>query len=254
MKTVKIGSHTIEMYDNIEQLPVARYHKFNKMMLLASGVGSDMSDIFSHIDKAIRYCRKNPDDAIKELQNLAQAIELIKNEVSPRHLAFCALVKTIDGELCEDISDDGLQQTLKKLGNSPQSDLTAATEGVKKKIEDELTAYFPKIFDGSEKADYSDRLRQMLFLKLDSIIDGKDRDKAINDLEDQLVLWSRPKSFIGSSSAEVYFDREYENMCLLISKELNADSKKMTVLEYYNALEYLKRQAKEQNRRIKKSR
>ena len=133
MKTVKVGSHTIEMYDNIEQLPVARYHKFNKRLLLASGIGSDMSDIFSHIDKAIRYCRKNPDDAIKELQNLAQAIELIKNEVSPRHLAFCALVKTIDGELCEDISDDGLQQTLKRLEDSPQSDLTAATEEVKKK-------------------------------------------------------------------------------------------------------------------------
>lgn len=94
----------------------------------------------------------------------------------------------------------------------------------------------------------------MLFLKLDSIIDGKNRDKAINDLEDQLVLWSRPKSFIGSNSEEVHFDREYENMCLLISKELNADSKKMTVLEYYNALDYLKRQAKEQNRRIKKRR
>ena len=55
MKTVKIGERTVEIYDAIDELPMLRFHKYNKMLLVDAGIGSDLQDFDTHIEKAIRY-------------------------------------------------------------------------------------------------------------------------------------------------------------------------------------------------------
>ena len=57
MKTVKIGERTVEIYDAIDELPMLRFHKYNKMLLVDAGIGSDLQDFDTHIEKAIRYAR-----------------------------------------------------------------------------------------------------------------------------------------------------------------------------------------------------
>ena len=59
-------------------------------------------------------------------------------------------------------------------------------------------------------------------------------------------------TFSGKGSAEVRYDKQFENMCLLIRKELNANAKGMTVLEYYNAFEFIKDMQKQKNAKNKK--
>ena len=51
MKTAKIGGHEVELYDGIDTLPVLRFHAFNKMMLIDSGIGSDLSDFDAHAER-----------------------------------------------------------------------------------------------------------------------------------------------------------------------------------------------------------
>ena len=55
MKTVQIKGMNVEIYDSIEDLPILRFHKYNKMLLVDAGVGSDLADFDRHIEKAIRY-------------------------------------------------------------------------------------------------------------------------------------------------------------------------------------------------------
>jgi hypothetical protein len=52
----------------------------------------------------------------------------------------------------------------------------------------------------------------------------------------------------------VQHDKGYEKMCLLISSTLGVDAKRMTVLEYYTANEYVHELAKERKKAASKRR
>lgn len=96
MKECIINKHNVVLYDSIDELPMSRFHKYNKMLLVDAGVGSDLSDFDRHIEKVIRYLNSpTPNMATVELENMRQNIYFIQSEVSPRHLAFAVLVKSI---------------------------------------------------------------------------------------------------------------------------------------------------------------
>lgn len=242
MKTVKLGKFDVVLYDSIDELPMSRFHKYNKMVLIDSGVGSDLSDIDVHIEKAIRYAKKNPDLVGAELNNLRQNIFFIQSEISPRFIAFAVLVKSIDGKECNDLSDDGLQKTLAYFSDTPINEITDLIESVKKKIDEELQLYFPKLFEDSTVKEYYDELRNRALLMLDTIIEGEteERNKRIDELTTLLLTYNAPQSFSGVDSMEIQYDKQYENMCLMIAQHLHVDAKKYTVMEYYNAFEYIK--------------
>ena len=54
MKTVLINNKKVELYDSIEDLPIIRFHKYNKMLLVDAGVGSDLADFDRHVEQALR--------------------------------------------------------------------------------------------------------------------------------------------------------------------------------------------------------
>jgi|SRR5690606_495347 len=247
MKTIKLGKHTIEIYDSIDSLPVARFHKYNKMLLVDAGVGSDLADFDSHIERAIRFCKTKPDLAATELENLRQNVYFIQSELSPKHLAFCVLVKSIDGKECDGISDESLKKLNETISDVTHSELTAELESVKKKIDEELNTYFPKVFDDSTVKEYYDQLRRRAIIMLDAIITGEDKQSEIEEITNLLLTFAKPSIFFGPDSLEIQYDKQFESMCLMLSQKLNVKPKTFTVLEYYNAFEYLKEQAKPGN-------
>lgn len=244
MKTVKLGKHTIEVYDSIEALPVNRFHKYNKMLLVDAGIGSDLADFDSHIERAIRFCRSKPELAATELENLRQNVYFIQSEMSPKNLAFCTLIKTLNGEPCDDISDESLKRLHDKISDVANSELTAELEAVKKKIDEELNVYFPKVFDDSTVKEYYDQLRRRTLTMLDAIISGEDKHDEIEQITNLLLTFAKPSIFFGPDSIEIQYDKQFESMCLMLSQKLHVNPKNFTVLEYYNAFEYLKEQAK----------
>jgi len=253
MKNVQIKGMNVELYDSIEDLPIMRFHKYNKMLLVDAGVGSDLSDFDRHIEKVIRYLNSpTPNMATVELENMRQNIYFIQSEVSPRHLAFAVLVKSINGKPRNDLSDDGLQQTMSLFKDVANSEITAHLEAVKKKIDDEL--HFPRLFDDATLKEYYDKLKQRTIVVLRTIIDGRVTEadaKEIDDITAELITYFNPQTFTGSESVEIRHDRQFENMCLILSQNLHVDPKKFTVLEYYNAFEYIKEQAKKANKQKK---
>jgi len=115
MKEIKLKRQTILLYDDIDQLPIEVFNKVNKYWMLHDNIGSSFEDIDStHLAKLFLLIN-NPEKLKKELENLRILVFNIINEVNPRHMAFAALIYSIDNKEITDRSDEGLKRTLKRL-------------------------------------------------------------------------------------------------------------------------------------------
>ena len=257
MVTEKIGNHTVEFYDTIEELPIVRFHKYQKLLLVDAGIGSDIAAFDQRIEKTRRFLMAGkPEQAQQELENMRQCVFLIQSGVNPKHRAFAALVTKIDGQDCNEIGDDALAAITEKLNDVPESELTAQLEAVKKKIDGELTLYFPALFNDSDVKEYYDILRKRTLEILNGIVAGVDDPagaEIVDKLTTALITYSHPKMFTGSDGVEIQFDRQFENLCLVLSEQLHVEPKKYSVLEFYNAFDFVKERAKQAEKAQKRA-
>lgn len=257
MLTAKIGKHTVEIYDTIEELPIVRFHKYQKLLLIDAGIGADINAFDQRIEKTRRFLMDGKTDkAQQELENLRQSVFLIQSGISPKHRAFAALVAKVDGRECNDVSDDALAKLTELLSDAPEGELTAQLEAVKKKIDAELRLYFPTIFADSEVKEYYDLLKKRTMAVLANIIAGVKDPAATPEIErltTELITYSHPKSFAGSEGVEIQFDRQFENLCLVLSEQLHVKPKEYSVLEFYNAFDFVKERAKQAEKAQKRA-
>lgn len=240
MKEIKLGKYRLEVYDSIDELPIERYHKYNKMLLVDAGVGSTIQAFDAHIGKALAFLKTKPEEAAKELENLRQNVYLLQEEVSPNNLAFCALVATVNGKPQNDLSTEGLSRLVKKFDKVLQKQLNDNLEGIKKKISGELALYFPKLFDDASVKEYFDLIRRRALLQCDGVIERRDVAREVESLTLEIMMFDEPRSFSGTNSEEVKMDRQFEAMCIGLSHHLGVNAKQYTVMEYYSAFEHIK--------------
>ena len=250
MREQDISGHKVKIYDSIDEMPITRFHKYNKYLLIDSGIGSDLEDLDGHFNKAIKYLRIKPELAITELENLRQLMHFINENISPKYLAYAALVVEIDDKPITDISDEGLKKVLEILGNAKKGWFDRFFESVKKKIDTELSLYFPANFDDATVKEFYDKVKARTQLVLTKIISGKNTDNQVEEIDNFLLTLAKPKTFSGRDNAEILFDKQFEEMSLLLSHQLSVDPPKMTVLQYYNAFEYLKKLSKQRKPQI----
>ena len=257
MREVRIGKHRVRLYDSIDDLPMERFHRYNKMLLIDAGLGSDISAMDAHVEKVVRFMRGGDiDSAAKELENLRQTVYLVQTEQSPRNLSFACLVAEVDGKDCNDLSEDGLEKVRLLLNDAPRVEVAETMSAAKKKIDDALVEYFPQLFVSPEEKEYYDMMKRRTVAMLEQIAEGETetRKKDIDVMTDRLVTAIKPKVFTGRTAFGVQHDKGYEKMCLLISSTLGVDAKRMTVLEYYTANEYIKEMASERKKAASKRR
>ena len=250
MKRQLIGKHKVTYYDSINELPITRFHIYNRMLLVDSGVGSSVSDFDSHLERIMAFLAdKKSDDAIQELNNLRQNVYLIQNELTPKHMAFAAIITEIDGKQCNDISDEGLKTTLQLLKDVNIGTIDNEIEEAKKKIEEGLETYFPALFCDSSQKEYYNLLIKRTKLVLKNILEGKDQSEELDRVTNELLTFSKPKSFEGEHSVELAADRQFEKICLIITEHLHCNPKQMTVMEFYSAFDYLQEKMKKSNKK-----
>ena len=179
--------------------------------------------------------------AATELENLRQSIYLVTEEMSPKYMAFAVLVNKIDGEEMNDMSDAGVKKVLQILSEAKKGWLDGVLNSVKKKIDRELSLYFPGKFDDATQKEYFDNLKEHTKIKLQEIISGEDMDQYRKAIEARLALLSKPRIFWGAKSVEIEYDKQFEEMCLILSHNLQVNPYSMTVLQFYNAFDYLKK-------------
>lgn len=254
MKNLSINGKIIRVYDSIDEMPIINFQKYNKYLLIDSGIGSDADDIDAHIIRIAKFIKaNNSKKALQELQNMRQNIYMVNSEISPKYLAFAALIHSIDGKKVDDLSDDGLKKILKSLKDVKHSKIVDFLMWLKKKVASELETYFPGDFIGPKEKDVYDKLRNRTLLVLDSILTSTDNSKQIEFIDMDMLNMYTPKVYAGCESVEIKYDKQFENTCLLISQKVNVDAKKMTVLQFYNAIENIKAQIEAEAKSLKRN-
>lgn len=253
MKDLLINKKIVRVYDSIDEMPIVNFQKYNKYLLIDSGIGSDADDIDAHIVKIAKYIKSNNNKkALQELQNMRQNIYMVNSEISPKYLAFAALIHSIDGKEVNDLSDDGLKKLLQDLKDIKHYKVIDFLLWLKKKVTSELETYFPGDFVNPKEKEAYDKLKNRTLLVLDSIINDTDNTEQIELIDTMMLNMHTPKVFIGSESVEVKYDKQFESTCLLIAQKTNMDARKMTVLQFYNAIDNIKAQAEAEAKSLKK--
>ncbi len=137
MKTAKVGRHTIKYYDgDVTEMPVTRFNTFQRFLLIDAGIGGTVEDADKHVSRIQVYLQKKEyDKALVEAQNFRQNIRFVIEGISPKDLAFCALIHSVDGELHTDLSDEGNTELSKRLQKAiSRSWFDGVIEGIKKKV------------------------------------------------------------------------------------------------------------------------
>lgn len=244
MKNLQYKGKIIKVYDSIDEMPIVNFQKYNKYLLIDSGIGSDADSIDAHIAKVAKYINNGSSKkALQELQNMRQNMYMVNNEISPRYLAFASLIYSIDGKPIEDLSDDGLKEVLKSINEIRHFKVTDLLLWLKKKIGSELEIYFPEDFVTTKEKETYDKIKGRTLLVLDSMLHGTDNSEQIAKIDASLIEENPPKQYIGCESVEIKYDKQFESACMLISQKTSMDAKKMTVLQFYNTLDNIKAQA-----------
>lgn len=242
MRTIKIGRKTVEFYDAIDELPIRRYHKFNKYMLVDSGIGSDLNDINGHIAKVSRYItKKDEKNALAQLENLRTSLYMIAEETNVRHLSFAILVKSINGKEVTDLSDENIKRIADSFDNEKKGFIDRVIDSIKKKIDMELVVYFPGQFEDAQVKEYHDRIRNRALLVLSEITTNKKETDKINKIDDFLMGMVNPKSFSGKESVEILHDKQFEEACTFLESETGTRVDDLTAMQFFSKFEYIKK-------------
>lgn len=253
MKNLLINKKIVRVYDSIDEMPIVNFQKYNKYLLIDSGIGSDADDIDAHIVKIAKFIKANNNKkALQELQNMRQNMYMVNNEISPKYLAFAALIHSIDGKEINDLSDDGLKKLLQDLKDIKHSKVIDFLLWLKKKVTSELETYFPGDFVNPKEKEAYDKLKNRTLLVLDSIINDTDNMEQIELIDTMMLNMHTPKAFIGTGSVEIKYDKQFESTCVLIAQKTSMDARKMTVLQFYNAIDNIKAQAEAESKSVKR--
>ena len=110
-----IRRHEVELYEDIESMPIVAFSKMQKYQLISSGIGDSIGDFEGHFERLFKLVSgENKDKTVIELSNIRHLFWHIMNEISPESLAFACLVKTINGNEVG-YSDGEISATLGKL-------------------------------------------------------------------------------------------------------------------------------------------
>lgn len=146
MKEHTIGTHTIEYFDSIDDLPIVRHHRFNEFIALSNEIGSTMEDVDKHIMGLVQMVQKGDKEmAVNKLLNMRQSLQFAIENVSPKSMAFAVLVNKIDGKPVDDITDHGLKNVIGMISKTQISYgmVKNIVDFVKKKLRRRLKSISP---------------------------------------------------------------------------------------------------------------
>lgn len=247
MKEV-INGHEFEFYDSISVMPVYVFHAYSRYMLVVSGIGDTLQDIDERIGNVAKLMTIDLQRAQQELLNLRQCLFMVANERDVRHKGFLALTKSLDGKPWEDYTEKGIDKLYEIANADTVEHLTNVFEPIIKGINEELRRYFPEFFENSVEKNECELLRKRALLQCDYIVNGVNHDVEIEDINKKLTHLIRPQNF-ENDTAIIQFDKQFEEMCLILSKEYGNAIKEKSVMEYYTAYNLLKKQTDELKKR-----
>ena len=137
MITITDNNNTIELFASIKELPITRYRLLQALLIQESGIGSDMAAVDERLQRIIMFAASGKADETKEeAMNLRYTFFSMLNKLNYKTKAFACFVWKINGVESSDISDEGLNRTVKCIEDFGVSmeQLEGWFDDVKKKL------------------------------------------------------------------------------------------------------------------------
>ena len=150
MKTLKIKSNTIELFDSITEMTAERDHAINKLIVLDMNVGSTMEHVFQHLSQLSSYAANNkPDEVNQEVKNLHNNFFMMINGINVKYLTFAVFVNKINGRHVKVTTSEEAQAVLDKVlpMGITNSEVLEQLNSLKKKL---MTNFEPSFLIGLE--------------------------------------------------------------------------------------------------------
>jgi len=240
----KLKNHEIEIYDTIHSLPILRFRTFNKLQLMAVEVGSDFADYESRTQKALAFLKKKMiTEAFQELLNRRQTVWNAYEEQSPTMASFAVMVHRIDDVHYTKYAPDDLERILVHLNDVGLDAKTMFTQlkELKKKINLELSVYFPKYFPKNANANDVVLWIKAMDIRCDQIIQGKKYKEQLYEVEKQILESDKPNNWNVHTpgNMERELELEFEKFGISVTKLSGGDLENMTVKRFYATVEQL---------------
>lgn len=256
MKRIELeNDNYIIKYENAEELPLRRNSKFQKYLLLKSGVGCTIQDVGNHFQNLhgfIAYDKK--EEAKKEAENLHYNFFSILNEIEYNDLAFASLIFSINGEKLNDISEENLNKVIDWLSDHGMTKKLVSEEvdDTKERIVNDLKLYFPKFFPESSDFTYFAKIKQGIDASAQKILqqienESGEVDQEIIKMLDQISKWfvdiKSAKNFTANdpNNCIVKSETSFEELCALVESKGASNPKDFTLIEFYSRLEYIRK-------------
>lgn len=246
----EFGKHEIEIYDNIQDLPILTFQKFNKYQMMASEIGNDFEDYDRRTAKTIAFLDKGMiKEARQELENRRIAVFNAYREFTPVGYSFAVLIRRIDKKeytkkTSEEI-DDILKQ-LEKIGFDFKTSIEKLKE-VKKKIDQQLLVYYPKFFPKNQNKDILVLRAKRVNYLLDLIIEKKVSIKEeVFEVEKEILENDKPHVWNVhiENNMERVLEVDFNKFAIQVTELSNQRLEDMTTFRFYATVEYLKEKNK----------
>lgn len=117
MRTLELAKGKISLYESAKEMPTDLYTTYQKYLIQAAGIGSDMESVSRHYDTLYKFLGAGMTaEAAIETQNLYQSIFLTLNEININHVCFQCWVHSINDVPVGDYSENAMIAQSKRLG------------------------------------------------------------------------------------------------------------------------------------------
>lgn len=249
MTEATINGNKFEFFESISEISIERYHQYSRYMLVASGIGDSLADVDEHLGKILRLMTTDIKKAHQEVKNLRQNLYMVQNQLDLRFKGFMFLTNSVNGEKWEDFSDAGIEKLYAMIKGESLEHMAEVMQPIISGIDEALERYFPSFYDDASDKNRLSLARKRALLLVDEIVNENNHKEELKELDESIFRYYKPKDF-ENDKAVVEFDKNFEEMCLFLSKEFGGEIKNKSVMEFYSAYNILV----EQNKKIKTKR
>ena len=244
----KHGKHEVELFDSIHNLPILRFQRFNKYQMQTCEIGNTFEDYDQRTQKTMQFIQKGmTNEALQEMENCRQTVFNAFNEFTPSGKSFAILVKRIDKVSYDTFAPDDLEKCLEhleKIGLGNKEAIEKLQE-VKKKINTELSVYYPEFFPKNGNMEQTALRAKRLNILLDSIIQDDDSEKEIFNIEKEILETDKPNvwNVWKKGNMERSLEVDFQKFAISVIRKTNQSLDNLMTFSFYATVELLKEEA-----------
>jgi hypothetical protein len=250
MKTIELGSHSITVFNSITELNIERYNQLNIYILKDSAIGATAQDISEKFTKMFQLIRQKDMEGLQiEAANIVYSLNAILESTNYNHYSFLCFVKEIDGKPIGDITNEQYcRQILTEIGTWLTVGAVAEIgSDVKKKINKELSLFFPEKYSSVNELMYFQQLKRKVEIQLRRLILRKPSflDEQMLSVEKYFLSLDAPKQMRPVKGNAIVEQMQYfELLCTLLEENNVHRPKELTVFEFMSRINHLEKKFK----------